>query len=115
MRVGIVGSRRRQCSEEVEALVGTLPADAVVVSGGCRGVDTWAVEAAKARGLQTEVFSPQPKGPGYKWMCRAYTERNKKIAESVDVLHAFPSADRKGGTEQTIRFAEKRGVPVIIH
>jgi len=115
MKVGIVGSRKRQCKAEVEALVEALPDNAVVVSGGCRGVDTWAVDAAKARGLRTEVFSPQPKGPGYKWACRAYTERNKKIGESVDVLHAFPATNRKGGTEQTIRFAEKQGVPVILH
>jgi len=112
--VGIVGSRRRQCEEEVRALVRSLAPSVTIISGGAKGVDSWAADEAKRLGIPLKVFLPQKKGPGYGWACRAYSERNKKIAYSVDILYAFVSEDRKGGTEQTIRYARKRGIEVII-
>ncbi len=45
---------------------------------------------------------------------KAYYARNKKIAENVDVLYAFVAPDRKGGTENTIGYAEKLGKEIHI-
>lgn len=116
MIYAIVGTRRRDCKQYVTDFVRSLPAETVVVSGGCRGVDTWAIEAAKARGLETQVFLPKlpPSGAPRHEFTKAYYERNAQVAAACDVLVAFVSADRKGGTENTIKQAKKLNKQVII-
>ena len=119
MRYGIVGSRRRTDREAVVAYVNSLPDDAEVISGACRGVDTWAVEAAKARGLPWREFPPdlpQPcRDPRPRWeYTQAYHKRNEQIAAACDVLVAFVAPDRTGGTENTISHARRLGKPVVI-
>lgn len=59
MRVAIVGSRAYPTPDEVYNYIGYLKPDDIVISGGARGVDTWAENTAKARGLTTIVFSVQ--------------------------------------------------------
>ena len=56
MKVCIVGSRDFPQMKQVEEYVNSLPEGTTVVSGGARGVDTVAEEAASKRGLQVEVF-----------------------------------------------------------
>ena len=116
LRIGIVGSRRWHSREAVEELVNVLPLDCTIVSGGCRGVDTWAVDAAKARGIETVEYLPSlPEVGSPPWAyTKAYHARNKQIAEGVDVLYAFVAEDRKGGTENTIKHAMKLGVRVEV-
>lgn len=115
MKVGIVGSRRRIDKEAIEAFVDTLPITDIVVSGGCKGVDLWAENRAKQRGMQTKIFLPRIEGIRNKYhLINAYYKRNQKIAEECDTLVAFPAADRKGGTEYTIKVATKLGKQVII-
>jgi predicted Rossmann fold nucleotide-binding protein DprA/Smf involved in DNA uptake len=55
VRVGIVGSRRRTDRQAVEACVAELAAETVVITGGARGPDRWAEEAARSRGLAVVV------------------------------------------------------------
>ena len=46
-----------------------------------------------------------------------YLERNKKIVNACDILIAAPKTlteERRSGTWATIRYASKRGVPVVI-
>lgn len=117
LRVGVVGSRRFSCRASVSALVSALPSGSVVVSGGCRGVDSWAVASARARGLAVREFLPDlagASGLSYHQICERYYARNRLIAESCDVLVAFVSSDRRGGTENTIRHATALGVPVVV-
>jgi predicted Rossmann fold nucleotide-binding protein DprA/Smf involved in DNA uptake len=117
MKVGIAGSRERTDAKSVVDYIDSLGENDVVISGGCRGVDTWAEIAAKRRGLKTIVFLPEkpPKGaPKHEWT-KAFYARNLQIAEACDVLVAFVSPKRKGGTENTINHAEKLGKPVIIN
>lgn len=45
---------------------------------------------------------------------KAYYDRNQKIAEYSDVIHAFV-VDNKGGTWNTIKWAKKLKKPIIIH
>ena len=114
-RVGIVGSRRFLNKEMVELLVNELPDETIIVSGGCRGVDTWAANAARLRGLQVIEFLPNLPKSAPRWAyTKAYHERNKKIAENSDVIYAFVANDRTGGTENTIKHAQKLGVRVEI-
>jgi predicted Rossmann-fold nucleotide-binding protein len=116
MNIGIVGSRRWKNKEAIENLVNTLPADTTVVSGGAHGVDTWATEAARKRGLKVVEFLPesQPNGSP-KWeYTKAYYARNRQIAEYSHIVYAFVAPDRKGGTENTIKHAKDLGTPVNI-
>jgi len=113
-KIGIVGSRRRKCRDEVVALVDSLPQDTVVISGGCRGVDAWAEEAARARGLEVVVHLPKlPENGDYLEICKAYYARNRLIVEDSDMLYAFVSGDRRGGTENTVKHAVQLGKKIV--
>jgi predicted Rossmann fold nucleotide-binding protein DprA/Smf involved in DNA uptake len=117
VRIAIVGSRRFKSRKKVIDLVNSLPQETVIVTGGCRGPDTWAEYAAKKRGLKTTIFRPKlppDDSPRYEFI-KAYYERNRKIAQNADMLHAFVSSDRTGGTENTIRHAKELNIPVITH
>ena len=115
VRVGIVGSRRRCDRDTVEAVVASLPDDTVIVSGGCpNSPDTWAEEAAARRGLKTIVHRPE-KGARSRWQAiQGNYARNQKIVDDSDTLIAFVAPDRKGGTEDTIRRARKKGIVVTL-
>ncbi len=116
MNIGIVGSRRRKDYWSVWELVENLPDNSIIISGGCKGPDKWATDHAKIKGRKIIEFLPDlpPSGsPRYEFT-RAYYARNKKIAENVDVLYAFVAPDRKGGTENTIGYAEELGKEVHI-
>ena len=123
MNVGIVGSRRWKSRATVESLVNTLPADTTVVSGGASGVDSWAAEFARKRGLKVVVFLPDLPTVPASWTAngnprweytKAYHARNRQIVEHSHVVYAFVAPDRKGGTENTIKQAKELGVPVNI-
>ncbi len=95
--------------------VAALPAGTVVVSGGCRGVDSWAAEAARARGLAVVEHLPDLDGVRNRGeVARRHHERNRRIVDDADRVLAFVSANRKGGTENTIRHALNAGKPVEI-
>jgi len=115
LKYGIVGSRRRKDRKNIEKAVNCLPQGSTVVSGGCRGVDTWAEQAAKKKGLEVQIFKPDFTGCRSYWdRVNAYYSRNKRIAELSDIIIAFVSDDRKGGTENTIKHARKLGKEIII-
>jgi len=115
MKVGIVGSRKRKDKENVYALVDSLDEKDIVVSGGCKGVDTWAEERAKERELRTKIYLPDLSNIiDKKDMRDRYYFRNKRIASESEVLYAFVSSDRKGGTENTIKWAKLFGKKIIL-
>ena len=108
MKYAIVGSRKRNDEEIIREFVRNLPCDSIIVSGGCRGVDTWAIDEAEKCGLETIVFLPDLSGCKKRFeFAKAYYSRNQQIAEFCDILVAFVSADRKGGTEDTIKKAAR--------
>lgn len=111
----MVGSRRRTDRASVERLVASLGQFDTVVSGGCRGVDTWAREAAMARRMNYVEHLPRlAPGMPRDEVVEAYYARNRLIAEDCDVLHAFVAPDRTGGTENAIKHAKAAGVKVIV-
>lgn len=115
MDIGIVGSRKRLDKGNVIKLVDSLNDNDTVISGGCRGVDSWAEERAKERGLKVIVFKPDLSDIKNKGdMIHRYYTRNKLIANECDVLYAFVSSNRKGGTENTIKHAKELNKEVII-
>lgn len=114
-RVGIVGSRRRTDPDTVSRFVTSLPAGTMIVTGGARGPDSWAESAARAADLPVQVFRPELKDVRNRGEAsRRYYDRNQLIVDHSDELVALVASDRKGGTEDTIRRAVKRGIPVTI-
>jgi hypothetical protein len=86
----------------------------VLISGGCRGVDTWAADAARARGLQVVVHLPDLDGARARWeTTKRYYARNQVVVDDCDQVIAFVSNERRGGTEDTIDRAHAAGKPVL--
>lgn len=112
MKLAIVGSREWPDSERhmITTFVDRLPADTIVVSGGARGVDQWAIEAAHQRGLQTHVFMPDWKQHGKS----AGFLRNAQIVNACELLVAFQVDDSKG-TQHTITLARNAGKLLAVY
>lgn len=108
-RIGIVGSRNYPRPDRVAAFVASLPADAIVVSGGAPGVDTVAEEAATTHGLATLIFHADWNGLGRK----AGHIRNEQIVGASDEIVAFWDS-RSRGTLNTIVIAVEQRKPVRI-
>jgi hypothetical protein len=112
VRIGIVGSRCRTDREAIEAYIGQLASDTVVVTGGAQGPDQWAEKAARTRGLAVAVHKPDLEGAVTRWqMTDRYYARNQRIVNDSDLIVAFVAPDRVGGTEDTIRRATRAGKP----
>lgn len=111
-RIGIVGSRNRDTDADFELVKSALqkiytPLD-VIISGGCKfGGDRFAINLALMFELDYIEYPPDKssfKPPLQHWMfTKANYDRNTLIAHGSDVLIACVSADRKGGTEDTIK------------
>jgi predicted Rossmann fold nucleotide-binding protein DprA/Smf involved in DNA uptake len=111
-RVAIVGSRYQdhpnpvlfRVQRKVSAFVNNLPSDAVVISGGAVGVDSWAENFARQRGLEVVVHRADWKTYGRK----AGMLRNATIVEDADEVYAFWDGTSKG-TANTIERARIAG------
>jgi len=104
MKIAIVGSRQCDAQPAVEYLISSLAAkdpNTTIVSGGARGVDSWAAEAAKRAGLKVETYLPdwQTHGKGAGFI------RNTVIVEESDKVIAFWDG-MSTGTQDTIRKAQ---------
>lgn len=121
--VAIVGSRNYPDRQQVMDYVASLPPHTVIVSGGARGVDSWAEQSATAKGLATKVFPVNTDGlppgeQGRREYGRRAFARNADIVTACDRLVAFWSTDKGGqfsnGTKHSIDLARKQGKPVAI-
>jgi hypothetical protein len=113
--IAIVGARRRTDRETVDRLVASFPADTVIVSGGAAGPDTWAEHAAQRRGLVTLIFRADLAGAESQGQnTRRFHARNQQIVDAADEVFALVAPDRRGGTEDTIARARRKGIPVTI-
>jgi predicted Rossmann fold nucleotide-binding protein DprA/Smf involved in DNA uptake len=116
MDIAVIGSRRYNNRERVEKLIDSFNKKHTIISGGCRGVDTWAVQKAKQRGMTVKTIRPNlTNARTYYEMVNGYYQRNKEIALMADVIFAFPAPDRKGGTENTLKYAKQFKKPVFIY
>lgn len=88
-----------------------LPAGCVVITGGARGADAMAHDAAKLYGLPVSVMYADWDRHGK----RAGIMRNlAMLDEKPDLVIAFWDG-RSKGTAHTITEARKRGIPVEVH
>jgi hypothetical protein len=128
-RIGVVGSRTYPNIPEVwetltleqkatnikiaKTIIGefldALPPLTHVVSGGAKGVDTWAVELAKERGLPWTIhkadWDRHGRSAGFK--------RNLVLLSDVDAVAVFWNKQSKG-TQHTIKNAVKQRIPTVV-
>jgi hypothetical protein len=114
--VAIVGTRDFQTpaiaahfKQAVEKYVNALPPGTVVVTGGARGVDSWAEQAAVAAGLMVVVYTAKWRELGK----AAGMIRNTEIVKRCDRLVAFWNGKSRG-TADTITKARKAGKSVEV-
>ena len=114
-KIGIVGSRKRNTYKDYTSCVKVFneiyEPDDTIISGGCpKGGDNFAQRIAKERGLSITIHFPDwehfGKSAGFK--------RNGLIANDCDVLIAVVSADRTGGTEDTIKKVLSQNKKVLL-
>ena len=105
-----MGSRDYPNPAAIERFVESLPSNTIVVSGGARGTDTIAENAARARGLKVQVFPAQwnlyGRSAGYK--------RNVLIVLAANYVVAFWDGTSPG-TKHTIDIAKEYGKRVVIY
>lgn len=106
MRLAIVGSRN--CPRIDLSLYLDCQPD-VIVSGGARGVDTYAREYAMEHHIPLIEFKPDY----IKYGQRAPLVRNRWIVEGADKVLAFWDGKSRG-TMHTVEYAKKLGKPVRI-
>lgn len=120
-RVAIVGSREwkvilddngntiGQNLEDIWEFVGSLPPDVTIISGGARGVDSAAVDAAKHFGMAYKVW----KADWNKYGKSAGFIRNLEIVRDSDIIIAFWDGYSKG-TNHVITQAKLQGRKYIV-
>lgn len=107
-RYAIVGSREYPHLDLVRAFVRKLPTGSVVVSGGARGVDSVAEEAARECGLGAIVIPAdwsQGRGAGI--------ARNADIVAAADIVVAFWDGKSRG-TQNSMSRAVEAGKPLWV-
>jgi hypothetical protein len=109
-----VGSRDYSDLRAVWRFVATLPAGAVVVSGGARGVDQAAEAAARARpDLPAPVVHRVSDEEWRLYGKRAGPMRNRRLVGDVHYLIAFWDGASRG-TRDSIEYARSVGKPVYL-
>lgn len=108
-KIGIVGSRRRHSIEDLnmtrEAFNKVYKPGDTIISGGCpKGGDYFAEVIAKELKIPIKIYPAN-----WKLGRHAGFLRNTDIASDSDILIAVVSADRTGGTEDTIKKYTKFG------
>jgi len=119
-KIGIVGSRRRNTTRDLEAtrkIFNEAYEDGdILVSGGCpKGGDRFCEVFAEELGLTIENEKLVVHEAEWKRYGRgAGMIRNTYIADDSDILIACVAEDRTGGTEDTIKKFEKRGKSAML-
>ncbi len=98
LKIGIVGTRIPKITfEEFSKIINDYN-PTHIVSGGAKGIDTFAENYAKLNNISFTIFPPE-----YNKYGRIATFiRNQQIVDASDMIIAFPSKDSKG-TIDTIR------------
>lgn len=115
MRIAIVGSRDYPCLDQVAEYVAKLSrCTAMIVTGGARGVDQAAEEAARIRRISRLVFEPTVEDDfSREALITALHARNDRIVVAADRIVAFWDGNSRG-TRSVIGKAERAGKPVDV-
>lgn len=122
LRVAIVGTRFNlqddpllysRVNEDVYAFVKNLAEDTLVISGGARGVDTWATDAAAFYG-RTWLAIPADWRPNGVVDRAAGFKRNSQIVEEADAVVAFWDG-KSNGTRDTVNKAHRANKLLMVY
>jgi hypothetical protein len=100
VKVAVVGSREYPRPDLVRRFVALMTLSTTLVSGGAKGVDSWAAEAAQSRGMPTEVYFADWDNHGK----RAGFLRNETLVAVADYVVAFWDGKSRG-TRHTINLS----------
>lgn len=109
LKITIIGSREGIDPQAVIDFVDTLPDDTLVISGGAKGVDTVAIQAAQLRGLETLVY---PADWGLYGKGAGMIRNGEIIKDGLDMVAAFWDG-KSSGTGDMIERARQAGIPVV--
>lgn len=116
MNIGIVGSRTWVNKDIIFRTLDIYKNIALIngqefkiISGGARGVDTFAIEYAKDKDIKYEIIRPL----NYKLKV-SYLYRNIEIITKADFIVAFWDG-KSSGTSFVIDYAKKRGIPTFVY
>jgi len=106
MRIAIIGSREYPDKDKVIRLLDYFVEqydDFILVTGGARGVDTWAIDYCGDNNIDVEII--RPLNPNKKI---DYLFRNVEIITKADLIAAFWDG-KSSGTKFVIDYAVGRG------
>jgi predicted Rossmann-fold nucleotide-binding protein len=108
-KLAIVGSRNYPLLDKVVEFVNHLPWTTTVISGGARGVDQTAQQAALERGLKVVEIRPNWK----KYGKAAGFRRNTEIVLASDIVVCFWDGESRGTWDSFVK-ARKYLRPVVV-
>jgi len=112
--VGIIGSRNypEDSKPYIKKIINQFDPVSffLIISGGAKGVDTWAIEYAKERGFKTKEYPPDFDKYGRP---DAYHKRNTDIVKDSDEIVAFWD-EKSPGTRSVIKKAVKYGKLIAV-
>lgn len=110
VKLAIIGSRK--CENQVKKMIADQipPRTQLIISGGAKGVDTFAEELAKERQIPFQKILPEYT----KYGRRAPLIRNQAIVLAADLVLAFWDYTSRG-TANTIVFCIQNNIPIEIY
>jgi len=106
VEIAVVGNREGWTYERVKKTLLDLDVSKsdIIITGGARGVDTFAVQFAKEIGAEVHIIHPDPD----KNSPQRYYERNVKVVLMSDLIIAFNlNGDMMTGTHNVITQAKR--------
>jgi DNA-binding MurR/RpiR family transcriptional regulator len=113
-RVLVCGSREWGDVEAVRRRIADLPETTVIVTGGARGVDRIAEEAARDLGRERMVFRARWDVDGRSASTDAAAQNGRALDSDPDLVIAFRAGGESPGTDDCIAQARRRGIPVEV-
>ena len=110
MKLAIVGTRNPSISYQDWADSINLTGVTTIISGGAKGIDSYAKRLAQENNIPIIEFLPEYN----KYGKAAPMVRNQSIIDACDSVEAFPSKDSRGTTD-SINKARKANKPITIH
>jgi hypothetical protein len=126
MNAGFTGTRNGMTDAQKAAVLSVLLKQGVtsISHGDCVGADEDVHLLARMNGVDVNIYPPTDSSlrafcMGAKYMAEPKTHfaRNRDIVDTSDILIATPALmveTDTGGTWYTIRYARKKGKPVLI-
>lgn len=120
MRLAIVGSRSITDPSAVFPLIDmfireqNVGGSPVILSGGATGVDSLVKKYAEVQGFDFIEFLPYHMIDKVEFSPRYFFSRNRQMVHNADKVLAIWD-EKSTGTQHTIRYSQKVGVPVMVY